>query len=176
MVSEIMVGNNVWESFLCTRPPPQLMDSIMKRRLDFYTALQKLSPKVILDYVPMTYPMTHVALKEMPGVAKFPIDQWERDGRPHFNDASWIALALKACAEDMTNLEDVFKVCNRLKPTQGQIHIAEHTHVSLTIRPSPSSSSHADYMSDDDAPPPPPGPPPPGTPPRGPPPPPPLDP
>ena len=46
--------------------------------------------------------------KKLPGVARFPVDEWKRDGRPCLDTAGWYAFCSKIAAKDLTNLGGIF--------------------------------------------------------------------
>ena len=46
--------------------------------------------------------------KKLPGVARFPVDQWKEDGRPCLDTAGWYALCRKIAMKDMDNLGGIF--------------------------------------------------------------------
>ena len=46
--------------------------------------------------------------KKLPGVARFPVDQWKEDGRPCLDTAGWYALCRKIATKDMDNLGGIF--------------------------------------------------------------------
>ena len=46
--------------------------------------------------------------KKLPGVARFPVDQWKKDGKPCLDTAGWYALCRKIAMKDMDNLGGIF--------------------------------------------------------------------
>ena len=48
--------------------------------------------------------------KKLPGVARFPVDQWKEDGRPCLDTAGWYALCCKIAMKDMDNLGGIFNI------------------------------------------------------------------
>ena len=48
--------------------------------------------------------------KKLPGVARFPVDQWKKDGKPCLDTAGWYALCCKIAMKDMTNLGGIFNI------------------------------------------------------------------
>ena len=56
--------------------------------------------------------------KRLPGVARFPVDQWKEDGRPYLDTAGWYALCRKIATKDMDNLGGIFNI--------GEAYMEEH--------------------------------------------------
>ena len=112
MVAQVEISPGIWESFLCERPPPKLLDMIMGCKLKFYEASKRLEASEIADLIPLTFPATNVLDQDLfPGVARFPVDRWEAEGRPYWSVASWMAFCMKICMGDMVNLGAVFEFC-----------------------------------------------------------------
>ena len=90
-------GDGEWEAFLADHTPQALDDQLKKVSYDALSkAFQKLSPEVILKAIPMTMPMTHLALisgKRMESVAKYPLDAWTISGAPCFTE-KWAMMCL----------------------------------------------------------------------------------
>ena len=56
-------------------------------------AQKDLTAQQLLDILPMAFPMTHT-LPEFPGIAQYPIDEWEKAGPPFMRVKSWAKLAM----------------------------------------------------------------------------------
>ena len=48
--------------------------------------------------------------KRLPGVARFPVDEWKKDGKPCLDTAGWYALCCKIAMKDMDNLAGIFNI------------------------------------------------------------------
>lgn len=44
----------------------------------------------------------------LPGVARFPVQDWVNSNKPVLDDAGWYALAARIAEKDMQNLDNVF--------------------------------------------------------------------
>ena len=120
MVAELEVTPYVWEAFLCERPPTKLLDAILRKRLELCEAPQRLSPEDVQRMIPITFPATHVFDPDtLPGCARFPVDDWIREGKPYMSLASWVILCKKICENDMQNLASVFSVCKEIVAAQA---------------------------------------------------------
>ena len=87
-VVEIKLSDNTWEAFFAERLPQILDDEIKKEHALFYNAGEKLTAEELKDSIPVTFPMTHL-FDEFPGIAKYPLEQWERDGHIALDMKGW---------------------------------------------------------------------------------------
>ena len=100
MVCEIQMrqGSGEWEAFLADHTPSALDDQLKKLSYDALTStFQSLSPVTLLNAIPITMPMTHIATvdgKKMDGVAKYPLDAWISSGAPEFTSEKWAMICL----------------------------------------------------------------------------------
>ena len=114
MVAQVDIAPGIWESFLCVRPPPKLLDMLMGCKLQFYEASKRLLASEIAELIPLTFPVTHVLDQDLfPRVARFPVDRWEAEGRPTWTEASCVGFCIKVCRGDVTNLGAVFEFCSK---------------------------------------------------------------
>ena len=109
-----------WEAYLSERIPSPL-DAAMKRAN--YEKLREAFKKVTLNedeiysLLPMALPKTH--RYKMPdgttlrGVARYPIEQWRKEGRPYMTKLMWVALFKAVALKDMENLHTIFDVCDK---------------------------------------------------------------
>ena len=109
MVVEIKQEDGSWDSVVAERLPSELDDAIKGHHAAYYMAQKDLTPEELLDVLPMAFPMTH-AHPEFPGIAKYPVDAWEKPGAPTLTPKSWRKLAMRAASRDTTNLAKVFEV------------------------------------------------------------------
>ena len=65
----------------------------MERLLEFCEAAQRLSPEDVQRMLPITFLATHVFDPDtLPGCARFPVDDWIREGKPCLSLATWVVL------------------------------------------------------------------------------------
>ena len=63
----------------------------------------------LCDTMPTTNPMRHV-IHELPGVALYPADTWEREGWSPMALKGWCKLCRRVVHKDMNNLGTVFEI------------------------------------------------------------------
>ena len=102
------------EAFVADRIPPILDDEIKKVHADFYKAASKLDARELFDDLPMSFPITHT-IPGIPCVARFPVDSWNRAGKPKFTTKKWCKLAKKIAKGDLENLEKLFDLATDLE-------------------------------------------------------------
>ena len=74
----------------------ELLDEIMKKRLQFYEAARRLDPKEIYDMIPITFPSANVLDRDLfPGVGKFDVEKALGENRPYFSLVSWVLRCQK---------------------------------------------------------------------------------
>ena len=74
-----------------------------------------MTPEELFGEIPIGLPMTHQVYQDiMPGIAKYPVDQWAAMGEPTFTVMSWIKLCVKVATNDLTNLGSVMEVAEKL--------------------------------------------------------------
>ena len=96
MILELKCGDR-WMAMVAVRPPPILLDEIFKVRYEFALNLGALTPQQFQEMMPICFPMTYLIDGRdgrFPGIAKFPVDQWVKDGRPIFDEAAWCSLCI----------------------------------------------------------------------------------
>ena len=60
--------------------------------------------------------MTHqIDPNVTPGIARYPIDEWEAKGEPCFSTKSWIKLCIKVANEDQTKLAGICEIAKKLE-------------------------------------------------------------
>ena len=96
--------------FIADRLPEGMGDEIKKAQGSFMKAQAHLSDTEILESLPKVYPcdMHSVDRDTMPGIGKFPVDEWAKDGQHLLYQAGWVALARKIAKCDLENLGDIF--------------------------------------------------------------------
>ena len=113
MVVEIKQENGEWTSFVAERLPEELDDEIKRVHAHFYMAQQDLTPEELKEILPISFPMTH-NIKGFPGVARYPVDEWEAAGAPYFSVKSWCKMAMRIASNDLTNLGKVFETAQKI--------------------------------------------------------------
>ena len=113
MVAEVKCPDGVWQAFSADRLPAQLDDEIKKAQAAFYLAGRKLNEEELLGIIPVSFPMTN-HLKGFKSIAKYPVDEWEKQNLPCFTTKSWCKLAMLIASKDMTNLEQCFAVAKKI--------------------------------------------------------------
>ena len=102
-----------WIMFMADRLPQELDDEIKKVQSTgdhFIKAWQELSDEDILESIRKVYPREQMQIDpvRLPGVARFPVDEWKRDGQPCLDKAGWGALCMKIATNDLKNLQGIF--------------------------------------------------------------------
>ena len=75
-----------------------------------------LSPAELKDMIPMTVPTTHL-VDGFPGIARYPLNEWESAGEPCFSTESWCKLTMKVATKDMENLGTLFDIAEKIEAT-----------------------------------------------------------
>ena len=91
IILELKCGDS-WMAMAAVRPPPILLDEIFRVRYEFALRLDAMTPSQIQQVMPICFPMSYLIDGrdgKFPGIAKFPVDQWEAEGRPIFDEAAW---------------------------------------------------------------------------------------
>ena len=102
----MQLPNGEYEQFVAERMPQQLDDEIKKVKMEFHRAAGKMTPKEVQDLIPITFPVTHT-MQEFPFISEYPIDKWEKAGKPCFSKRSWYKLVMLICQNDMDSLRDL---------------------------------------------------------------------
>ena len=76
----------------------------------WHEALQRLSPEDILAHVPQVFPVSNRT--EVPGVSRFPMEDWQRSGCPTLTLAGWCAMCQVIAAKDLKSLRHIFELCS----------------------------------------------------------------
>ena len=64
----------------------------------------------------MYFPVTYVLEDEgLTGIAKYPVDEWVKNGEPKSTTKRWFKLCIKICSKDPTGLKTVFDIANTLE-------------------------------------------------------------
>ena len=107
---------------MAVRPPPILLDEIYRVRYEFALRLNAMTPSQIQRVMPLCYPMNYLIDGrdgKLPGIAKFPVDQWIAEGRPVFDEPAWCAFCINLVetarkesprASSTKNLDKLFNI------------------------------------------------------------------
>lgn len=121
---------------MADRIPEALDDAIKGAKLAFMEAVKQLTPEEIKADMPLMFPSTHVMDPAiLPGVSKFPVDEWERSGEPSLSESGWAALAMKVASKDMTNLQAIFDVGESVLKRAGSLEAIEDTPAPKRAKP-----------------------------------------
>ena len=112
MVVELLLADNTWTAFVSARLPQELDDAIKGKRAEFYMGARDLSPDELLESVPMAFPMTHL-VDGFPGVARYPVDEWEAAGAPIMTVKSWVKLCMRVAMNDLSNLQHILDIAQK---------------------------------------------------------------
>ena len=118
MVVELLLDDGSWTSFMSDRLPQPLDDAIKAKHAEFYLAAKELSPADLQEIIPMAFPMTHL-VDGFPGVAKYPVDEWEAAGAPVMTSKSWVKLCMRVAKNDLANLQHIMEVAKKLDDKRG---------------------------------------------------------
>ena len=124
-ILEFQCGNTS-KAMVAVRCPPILLEEIYKVRSDFALSLNAMSPEEIQQVMPNSFHTNSLidGKVQLPGIARFPVDQWEAEGRPIFDEAAWCALCIhvvetmrrRLMASDSTNnLNKLFQIAKELQ-------------------------------------------------------------
>ena len=113
MVAEVKCADGRWEAFVADRLPTQLDDEIKRVHAAFFLAGKKLNEEELLKIIPVSFPMTN-HLKGFKSIAKYPVDEWERQKLPCFTTKSWCKLAMLIASKDMVNLHRCFELAKKI--------------------------------------------------------------
>ena len=117
-VVEMRLEDGSWTAFAAERMPQELDDAIRGKSAEFHNAYMKLSQDELRSVIPVCFPMTHQIDPEiMPGIARYPVDEWEREGSPCFDTKSWIKLCVKVASQDIENLGGICAIAERIEAT-----------------------------------------------------------
>ena len=116
MVLELHMGDGRWQAISADRLPAILDDEIKEKQREFLAATKLLKPDDLLEILPMSFPETYVLDRTLfPGVARYPVDEWKREGRSCITSKGWAKLCLRIANNDMAHLENVFKAATTLE-------------------------------------------------------------
>lgn len=85
---------------------------VKRQQASWIEGLSQLSPEELWDIVPVSYPLAHKVLHQatgipLPGVSRFPLESWLKDGMPTLDTTAWCLLAIKVARKDPINLSNI---------------------------------------------------------------------
>ena len=95
----------------------QLKDRDLRKCLE--VAGSRLDPEEVLRMMPIRLPLTHPELWTHPktgetvkldAVARYPLDEWEREGAPYMSQTNWCELVMRMCSQNMSDLQELWQV------------------------------------------------------------------
>ena len=95
---------------LVAERPPEILDDQMKG-VHFNKALKGLTPQEIYNRIPCTLPKRNKT--SVPGVFRFPVEEWKAQGSPTLTQAGWVALCWIVGHKDPQNLEHLLDLCDQ---------------------------------------------------------------
>ena len=111
MVVGLRLQDGSWTAFAAEQIPRMLHDALMQKRVEFHLAMKSIPPDDLYSVLPMCCPMTpQIDPHVMPGIARYPIDEWEAKGEPCFSTKSWVKFCIKVAETDMANLSGIFEL------------------------------------------------------------------
>ncbi len=115
-VVEMLVAGE-WVCFLAERLPQLLDDEIKKQLEKWHEQLGHVTAEEMQAAIPIVYPKTNAFSADIPGVSRFPFEQWRKDGRFVLGRAGWCALCQIVAAKDPANLGVIFEVADQIAKT-----------------------------------------------------------
>ncbi len=56
----------------------------------------------------------------IPGIGRFPVDEWATRGKPVMDQAGWYVLSQKIAEKDLGNLGNIYTLARRMAPKPYQ--------------------------------------------------------
>ena len=101
----------------CICPLPAARNrQVRKRQVEFNQALKQMTPEDVRGYIVPTFPKCNpfnYGGTVIPGMGKFPVDEWIRMDKPVMDEASWLHLAKNCAEKNMENLENIWTVADK---------------------------------------------------------------
>ena len=94
--------------------PQVLADEIQIYQASFYKALEKMTAEDLYSVIPVVVPKCNpIPGCEIPGLGKFPIQEYKANGGVVFNDRNWWLLARAVAQKDVLSLHTIFEKSER---------------------------------------------------------------
>ena len=114
-------GEQTATAFRSARLPWLLEDQLKDRdlRKALEVAGSRLDPEEVLRMMPIRLPLTHPEFWTHPktgetvkldAVARYPLDEWEREGAPYMSQTNWCELVMRMCSQNMSDLQELWQV------------------------------------------------------------------
>ena len=95
---------------LVAERPPEILDDDVKK-IHFQECLASMTADETYERIPCTLPKrNHTGV---PGVSRFPIEEWKAQGSPTLTQAGWVALCWVVAQKDPKNLEHLIDICEK---------------------------------------------------------------
>ena len=95
---------------LVAERPPEILDDDMKK-IHFQECLASMTADETYERIPCTLPKRNHT--SVPGVSRFPIEEWTARGSPTLTQAGWVALCWIVGQKDPQNLEHLLDLCDK---------------------------------------------------------------
>jgi hypothetical protein len=102
--------DGLWHNFVAAVMPEVLDDAIKGADLKFFQELNRCTADEILTAIPHTHPKTNLIHECIPGVSRFPVDDWLRQGNPVMTKAGWMLLAMCAYRRNPEALQQLASI------------------------------------------------------------------
>ena len=112
MVAEVKCENGTWEVFASDPLPLEIDDEIKQEHANDFLPGPRPGPDDCHKSIPFSPPMTHLQ-HDLPIIAKYPLDDWERTNRPCLTTTGWCKLAMSMSTMGMVNIQSCFEVAKR---------------------------------------------------------------
>ena len=109
MVAEVQCENGTWEAFTTDPLPMELADEIKQEQANEYLPSPQQGLVDCNKNIPFSPPMTHL-LHDLPIIARYPLEEWERSNRPSLSVKGWCKLAMIISIRGMSNIQCCFDV------------------------------------------------------------------
>ena len=95
------------------RIPRAFDDLIKEKHAAFQLAQAATDPEELQVAMPMAYRLTYAC--GIPGVARYPVDEWGAAGRPALTAQDWCEICMAIAKKDMHNLHKNWEVAQDIK-------------------------------------------------------------
>ena len=112
MVLEFLLGDDTWTAIACASLPKDLDDAIEANLVEFNMAARNLSNEELIVGIPKSFEMDPW-IYGFPGVARYPVEEWEAEGFPIMPVISWARLCKRVAVNDPDNLQDILETAQK---------------------------------------------------------------
>ena len=111
--------NAKWWILMAEYIPAIIDDEIKKVQQHFYEAAKHLTAESLKAAIQVSFPAIYNE-KDMPGISRFPIDEWTEKGQPYLTTRGWCDMVVKIAQHDMKNLGRLFAVSEKVMEAIGE--------------------------------------------------------